>query len=209
MSKIYLVDDDPAVRDSLTLLLEHEGFEVRAFDGADAFLDAAQPEWRGCAIVDLRMPSKDGLALQEEMVELGLLLPVIFLSGHGDIPATVQAMKRGAVDFLTKPVGAQALVASIRAALTVSDSLDAQSRKSQAARTAVDTLTEREREVMHLVAQGRSNKEVARVLGISHRTVEIHRARVMRKTNARSEMDLFQLLQAAESRLRVDSPPGA
>lgn len=209
MSKIYLVDDDPAVRDSLTLLLEHEGFEVEPFEGADAFLDAAQPEWRGCAIVDLRMPSKDGLALQEEMVELGLLLPVIFLSGHGDIPATVQAMKRGAVDFLTKPVGAQALVASIRAALRVSDSLDAQSRKSQAARTAVDTLTEREREVMHLVAQGRSNKEVARVLGISHRTVEIHRARVMRKTNARSEMDLFQLLQAADSRLRVDSPPGA
>lgn len=209
MSKIYLVDDDPAVRDSLSLLLEHEGFEVQAFDGADAFLDAAQPEWRGCAIVDLRMPAKDGLALQEEMVELGLLLPVIFLSGHGDIPATVQAMKRGAVDFLTKPVRAQVLVASIRAALKVSESLDAQCRKSQAARTAVDTLTEREREVMHLVAQGRSNKEVARVLGISHRTVEIHRARVMRKTNARSEMDLFQLLQAAESRLRVDGPPAA
>lgn len=209
MSKIYLVDDDPAVRDSLALLLEQEGFEVQAFEGADALLGAAQPEWRGCAIVDLRMPSKDGLALQEEMTELGLLLPVIFLSGHGDIPATVQAMKQGAVDFLTKPVTAQALVASIRTALKVSESLHAQSQKSQAARTAVNTLTEREREVMHLVAQGRSNKEVARVLGISHRTVEIHRARVMRKTSARSEMDLFQLLRASESRLRLDSPPEA
>ena len=209
MNNIYLVDDDPAVRDSLALLLEQERYEVRTFESADAFLSTVQADWRGCAIVDLRMPAKDGLVLQEEMAELGLLLPVIFLTGHGDIPATVQAMKRGAVDFLTKPVTAQALVASIRAALKVSDSRHAQSQKSQAARSAVDTLTEREREVMQLVAQGRSNKEVARVLGISHRTVEIHRARVMRKTNARSEMDLFQLVQAAEARQRVDSPAEA
>jgi len=209
MSKIYLVDDDPAVRDSLALLLEQDGYEVRAFENADAFLDAAQPDWQGCAIVDLRMPAKDGLALQEEMVELGLLLPVIFLSGHGDIPATVRAMRCGAVDFLTKPVTAADLVASIRAALKLSESLEAQSRKSHAARSAVDTLTEREREVMHLVAQGRSNKEIARALGISHRTVEIHRARVMRKTNARSEMELFQLLQTAKMQMRVDHPPRA
>lgn len=203
MHKIYLIDDDPAVRDSLALLLEQEDYDVQAFESADAFLDAAQPDWRGCAIVDLRMPAKDGLALQEEMVELGLLLPVVFLTGHGDIPATVLAMKRGAVDFLTKPVKAAALVASIRQALQVSESLDAQSQKSHAAQATVETLTEREREVMHLVAKGRSNKEIARALGISHRTVEIHRARVMRKTGARSEMDLFQLLQVAETRPHV------
>ena len=194
MHKIYLIDDDPAVRDSLALLLEQENYEVHAYESADAFLDAAQPEWRGCAIVDLRMPAKDGLSLQEEMAELGLLLPVVFLTGHGDIPATVRAMKGGAVDFLTKPVKAATLVASIRQALQVSESLEAQSQKSHAAQATVDTLTDREREVMQLVAKGRSNKEVARSLGISHRTVEIHRARVMRKTGARSEMDLFQLL---------------
>lgn len=203
MHKIYLVDDDPAVRDSLALLLEEEKYEVHAYESADAFLTAAQPEWRGCAIVDLRMPAKDGLALQEEMAELGLLLPVVFLTGHGDIPATVRAMKGGAVDFLTKPVKAATLVASIRQALQVSESLDIQSQKSHAAQATVDTLTDREREVMQLVAKGRSNKEVARALGISHRTVEIHRARVMRKTGARSEMDLFQLLQVAEARPQV------
>lgn len=203
MTTIHLIDDDPAVRDSLTLLLEQEGYAVQTFDSADAFLEAARPDWRGCAIVDLRMPSKDGLALQEEMVELGLLLPVVFLTGHGDIPATVQAMRRGAVDFLTKPVKAAELVASIRQALQVAELLQEQSQKSEAANAAVDTLTDREREVMQRVAKGLSNKEIARELGISHRTVEIHRARVMRKTGARSEMDLFQLLQTAEARPHV------
>jgi RNA polymerase sigma factor (sigma-70 family) len=203
MKMIYLVDDDPAVRDSLTLLLEQQDFVVQSFPSADAFLQAARPDWHGCAIVDLRMPAKDGLALQEEMSARGLLVPVVFLTGHGDIPATVRAMKSGAVDFLTKPVKGDTLLASIRSALEVATRLDDKQQKNQAAVQAVDALTEREREVMRLVAQGLSNKEIARELGISHRTVEIHRARVMRKTGAESEMDLFQILQVASDKPRI------
>lgn len=197
MQTIYLIDDDPAVRDSLSLLLEQQDFAVQAYASADEFLQAARPDWQGCAIIDLRMPAKDGLALQQEMAGRGLLIPVVFLTGHGDIPATVMAMKSGAVDFLTKPVKGDTLLASIRSAMQVAAQLGDKQRKNQAAMQAVDGLTERERQVMRFVAQGLSNKETARELGISHRTVEIHRARVMRKTGATSEMELFQLLQVA------------
>lgn len=203
MQTIYLIDDDPAVRDSLSVLLEQHDYAVRTFSAADEFLAAARPDWQGCAVVDLRMPAKDGLALQEEMVSRGLLIPVVFLTGHGDIPATVRAMKSGAVDFLTKPVRGETLLSSLRSAFEVAFQLDDKQQKNREAQAAVDGLTEREREVMKLVAKGMSNKEVARELGISHRTVEIHRARVMRKTGAASEMDLFQILQVASDMPRI------
>lgn len=203
MQKIFLVDDDAAVRDSLGLLLEQQGYAVDAYANADAFLAAAKPDSHGCAIVDLRMPVKDGLALQEDMVARGLLIPVVFLSGHGDIPATVRAMKHGAVDFLTKPVTSETLMSAIRSAFEVASQLDDKQQKNRAAQAAVEALTEREREVMRFVANGLSNKEIARELGISHRTVEIHRARVMRKTGASSEMELFQILQVASDAPRI------
>lgn len=192
---IFVVDDDTAVRDSLTLLIEQEGLEVRAFNSAESFLAACRPDFRGCAVIDVRMPGMDGVQLQAELSKRAIPLPVIFLTAYGDIPMTVRAVKAGAVDFLTKPVTGEVLMRSVEAALEESERLRAQVETNQAASSRLAGLTVREREVMVLAVEGHANKEIARRLGISHRTVEIHKGRIMQKTGTGSVLDLARIAQ--------------
>lgn len=208
---VFVVDDDPAVRDSLTLLLELEEFAVESFAGAADFLAQCRPLQRSCAIVDIRMPRMDGMQLQAELTTRGIQLPIIFLTGHGDIPMSVRAIKAGAVDFLTKPVTGEALLKSVRAALIECERLYRQADTTQDAVSRVARLTERERGVMVLAVAGLHNKEIAQRLGISHRTVEIHRARIMHKTGVDTLLDLARIAEAsglrASERLEARGAP--
>lgn len=193
---VFVIDDDPAVRDSLTLLLEQEDLVVETFPSAESFLAARRPARGNCAIVDIRMSGMDGMHLQTELTRRSVPLPVIFLTGHGDIPLSVRAIKAGAVDFLTKPVTGTALLESVRAALAESAKLSSQVEATLSAATRLASLTERERDVMVLAIQGLPNKEIARRLDISHRTVEVHKARIMQKTGAETLVDLAKLAEA-------------
>lgn len=194
---VYIVDDEAAVRDALHLLLKREPFAVEVCDSAEDFLARPLAERHGCAIVDVRMPGMDGLQLQEELGRRSIALPIIFLTGHGDIPMSVRAIKGGAVDFLTKPVAAERLLQAIHAALIESRRLQTRTSSNRQAASSLAQLTEREREVMLLALAGHPNKEIARRLGISHRTVEIHRAHILRKTGAANLLDLARLAAGA------------
>lgn len=194
---VFIVDDDPAIRDALKHMLRQDDLVVETFDSAEAFLVTCWSMLRSCVIIDIRMPSMDGMQLQAELSKRGVLLPIIFLTGHGDIPLSVRAIKAGAVDFLTKPVAGAALIASVRAALMKSETLHSQAEIIHSAATRVASLTEREKEVMVLATKGLSNKEIARHLGISHRTVEIHKARIMHKTGASTLLDLARIVDAS------------
>lgn len=196
-STVYIVDDDPAVRDSLSLMMKQEKIDVLSFDSADAFLNAYQPDYYGCIIIDISMPGMGGLQLQNELSRRGIMLPVIFLTGHGDIPMSVNAIKAGAVDFLTKPVTREKLLTSVRSALFEAKKKMNAVKHNQATRSRIATLTKREREVMKLAAQGCTNKEIASQLGISHRTVEIHRSKIMHKTGAANVIDLAHIAHEA------------
>lgn len=191
---VFIIDDDASVRDSLSLLFEHEEITVRVFESAASFLDAIdQTEPRCCAIIDIRMPDMDGMALHAELIRRGILLPIVFLTGHGDIPMSVRAIKAGAVDFLTKPVTSHDLLTSVHGALLESERIYAQHKANDEAQACLRFLTEREHEVMLLVIEGLTNKEIGRRLGISYRTVEIHRSHVMQKTGAGSILDLARI----------------
>jgi FixJ family two-component response regulator len=196
---IFIIDDDPAIRDSLTLMVVQEGFTVSAFESAEAFLESFQTERDGCAIVDIRMNGMDGMQLQEMLSKHHIQLPIIFLTGHGDIPMSVRAIKAGAVDFLTKPVTREKLMTSVRYALIESERMLAERVNHQNAQSHLAELTERERDVMTLAVQGHSNKEIARQLGISHRTVEIHKSKVMHKTGANNLLDLARIAHESDS----------
>lgn len=187
---VYVIDDDDAVRDSIALLLETAGFTVAGLPSAESFLESAPPDARGCLVLDLRMNGMDGIALQRMLAERGSRLPIIFLSAHGDIPTTVRAIKAGAVDFLTKPVDAAQLITRVGEAMRACESGTERRASEVAAHACFEVLTEREREVVRLALDGRSNKEIARLLGISHRTVEFHRSRVLAKTGATSLIQL-------------------
>jgi len=193
---VFVVDDDAAVRDGLALLLDTAGLAVETYDGAAAFLAVCSPGRAGCLILDVRMPDMSGPELQAELTRRGIDLPIIFLTAHGDIPTTVQAMKGGALDFLTKPVVGSELLERVRAAFDKSARLREQESASRSLRERLEGLTGREREIMKLVADGLPNKEIARTLGISHRTVEVHRARVMQKTGVTNLVELSRLAQA-------------
>lgn len=190
---IFIVDDEPAVRDSISMMIEQEGYQVTTFGSGEAFLSFYQQEVLGCVIVDVRMPSMSGLELQKLMVERQILLPIIFLTGHGDIPMSVDAIKSGAADFLTKPVTREKLLASIRPAIIESEKKLSQAASVNEAKSLIDALTEREREVMVLAINGFPNKEIARRLNISHRTVEIHKSKIMHKTGAINLLDLASI----------------
>jgi FixJ family two-component response regulator len=192
---VFIVDDDPAVRDALTLMIAQEGFAVEAFDSAEAFLAACREDCRCCTIIDIRMPGMDGMRLQEELSRLGIPVPIIFLTGHGDIPMSVRAIKSGAVDFLTKPVTREKLIECVRSAIQASESSLAQHANRQHAASRLAILTERERDVMALAVAGHPNKEIARRLGISHRTVEIHKSNIMHKTGTTNLLELARLAQ--------------
>jgi FixJ family two-component response regulator len=190
---VCIVDDDPAIRDSLTLMIEQEDMHVIGFEDAESFLDACQPELFGCVIIDIRMPKMDGMQLQEELTKRNISLPAIFLTGHGDIPMSVKAIKAGAVDFLTKPVTREKLLASVRSAILESEKLLAEVSHHKNAISLLTSLTDRERDVALLATQGYPNKEIARRLGISHRTVEIHKSKIMTKTGAINLLDLARI----------------
>lgn len=193
---VFVVDDDAAVRDGLALLLDTAGLAVETYDSAAAFLAVCSADRAGCLILDVRMPEMGGPELQAELNRRGIDLPIIFLTAHGDIPTTVQAMKAGALDFLTKPVAGDDLLERVRAAFERSARLREQESATQSLRERLEGLTAREREIMRLVADGIANKEIARRLGISHRTVEVHRARVMQKTGVTNLVELSRLAQA-------------
>jgi len=192
---VFIVDDDPAVRDSLTLMIGQEDIAVEAFESAETFLAACQAKRCGCAIIDIRMPGMDGMQLQEALSEHGILLPVIFLTGHGNIPMSVRAIKAGAVDFLTKPVTREKLMECVRSAIQAGERMFARLANNQEAMSRLANLTEREREVMALAVAGHPNKEIARRMGISHRTVEIHKSKIMSKTGAANLLDLARIAQ--------------
>ena len=190
---VFIVDDDDAVRGSLRLLLKSAGLPAVAHASAQEFLDQWHPEQPGCLILDVRMPGMSGLELQSELNRRGAIIPVIFISGHGDIPMAVEAIQRGAFDFLPKPFGDKDLIDRVQRALAA----DAENRKTriekETLRSRYDSLTPREQEVLTLVTQGKANKVMAGDLGVSQRTVEIHRARVMEKMGAQSLAQLVRM----------------
>lgn len=194
---IYVVDDDPDVRDSLRVLLEAADYPVQTFDSASSFLDHAHVR-NACVITDVRMPGMDGLALQEEIARRKISLPVIVMTGHGDIPLAVKAMRAGAVDFLEKPFDDSVLMASVRRAVDQRSVSLGRIAAVEQASAQIAQLTERERQVLDLLVVGKPNKVIAYDLDISPRTVEIHRARVMEKLQARSLADLVRLTLAAK-----------
>lgn len=187
---VFLVDDDAAVRDALSALFRAEAVEICTYESAEAFLAQCPPDATGCLVLDVRMPGLGGLGLQQTLAERGIRLPIIFLTGHGDIPMSVRALRAGAVDFLEKPADPDTLLARVRDAFAQ----DARQRTEEAGRETVRTrcrhLTPREREILAHVAAGRTSKEIARALAISPRTVEVHRSHLMVKLDAHTLADL-------------------
>ncbi|MCP5151102.1 MAG: response regulator transcription factor [Ectothiorhodospiraceae bacterium] len=191
---VFVVDDDEAVRRSLELLLSAAGLQSRAFATAEAFLAEHDPDSSGCLIVDLQMPGLSGLELQQRLIEEAVSLPTIFLTGHGDVPAAVQALKSGAVDFVQKPYDPETLLAQVEAALARAAEARERAEREASVRERLALLTPREREVLERVAAGSANKVIAIDLDISERTVELHRSRGMRKMEVRSAAALARLL---------------
>ncbi len=207
---VFVVDDDDAFRDSIEWLLSGHKFDVNAFSSGVAFLEFAKslpktiPKQsdarvspRRCVILDVRMPELSGLQVQEQLQALALELPIIFVTAHGDVPMAVEAIKRGAYDFIEKPFDDATLVARVEAALSQSEASSAKSNEIEATRALIDSLTSRERQIMDLVIEGKLNKTIAYDLDISIKTVEAHRARVMEKLEAKSLAQLVMRVHAA------------
>jgi len=187
---IHVVDDDEAMRDSMTWLLEGEGYTVACYDSAASFLGARNDRMRGCIVLDVRMPEMSGLELHEKLDALGSQLPIIFVTGHGDVPMAVSALQRGACDFIEKPFNNEDLLSRIRRALALDSQISARRQRDSVIEHRLRLLTQREREVMQLVVAGKLNKQVADELDISMKTVEAHRARVMEKMGVRTLAEL-------------------
>ncbi len=190
---VYIVEDDQSVRDAVGLLLGLHGHAVAMFADAESFLQAYRPEWSGCLLLDIRMPGMTGLELQERLARIGCRMPAIVMTGHGDVDSARQAFRAQAVDFLEKPLDQARLLDAIAEAFERQDAL----RRTSESRAAIDrrlaALTPRELEVMELVVAGRHNRDIAAELGISVRTVEVHKARMMGKLGATSVADLVRL----------------
>ncbi len=180
---VFIVDDDPSVRDSLGLLLGLRGYRTAIFSDAESFLQAFSPDWRGCILLDIRMPGMDGLALQRRLLELRCGLPVIVITGHGDVESARDAFKAQAADFLEKPLDQAKLVAAIDEALSRYETVKQEDDRRIRFAGLLETLTPREREVMDMIVAGGHNRDIAARLGISPRTVKVHKARVMQKLN--------------------------
>jgi FixJ family two-component response regulator len=190
---VFVVDDDEGVRSALALLLKSMGQPAATYASAADFLADYDAERPGCALLDVRMPGMSGLELQDELNRRGVVLPVIFITGHGDVPMAVEAMQRGAFDFLQKPFGDDDLAERIRRALARDRELRAAIGEKSQIRARLARLTPRERQVLELVAAGKPNKVMAAELGVSQRTVEIHRAHVMKKMGASSLAQLVRM----------------
>jgi FixJ family two-component response regulator len=216
METIFLVDDDPAVRKALSRVLREEGWIVETFESAEAFLARGHRQGPGCLVLDVTMPGLDGLALQRRLTEEGRTLPIVFLTGHGDIPMSVQAIKAGAADFLTKPVKSEALLSAANAA--IEQDLSARRARAEIAgfEQRLATLTSREREVLAAMVKGKLNKQIAGDLGIVEQTVKYHRARIMERMQARTVAELMHIaarvgIEAAASEVHAAarSPDGS
>lgn len=190
-----MVDDDPAVRRSCAILLEAHGFKTVACPDAHAFLDAYEDSEEACLVLDIRMPGMNGLELQSHLVAQRARIPIIMLTGHGDVPAAVKAIKAGAIDFIEKPADANALLSALEEARAVLRNKPRSVVPPAEVQARLERLTDRERQVLEQLVLGRINKEIAEMLGISQRTVEIHRARVREKMQARGISDLIMMLR--------------
>jgi two-component system response regulator DctR len=197
MKTVYLVDDDIAVRDSLGLLLLSHGYTVHPFEGGEAFLSAIHAQSEGVVLLDVRMPGLSGPDVFKQLYDMGSELIVLFLSGHGDIPMAVQAIRQGAFDFLEKPCSEQQLLERINDALEVAVGRRSVRGNQQQREKRLASLTPREREVMDWILLGKLNKQIGDEMQIAIRTVEVHRANVFAKMGVRSALDLSQLLKAA------------
>lgn len=190
---VFVVDDDEGVRDGLSLLLHTVGQSCELYESGQEFLDAYDVEKRGCLVLDIRMPRMTGLDLQKKLLEMGSRLPIIFITGHGDIPMAVEAMRRGALDFIRKPFREHDLLERINEALSIDENAHRKAQDRQELAEKLSALSEREREVFERVADGLMNKVIAGELGISERTVEVHRGQVMKKLGVKT---LAQLVRA-------------
>ncbi len=183
---VFLVDDDEAIRHSASFMLRHAGYAVKTYPDGISFLEQVSEENTGCILLDVRMPGMDGLAVQSVLNQRGINMPVIILTGHGDVPVAVEAMKGGAVEFLEKPYEKKALVSAIESAFVLLENQSADDKRSVEAKAKLTNLTPREMEVLESLVAGLTNKGVAQALSISPRTVEIHRAHMMEKLQAES-----------------------
>lgn len=192
LGTVYVLDDEPEMVKALTRLLRARRFDVRGFTSVGSFLEAFHPEDTACLVLDVAMPELDGLELQRRLTHKGILIPIIFLTGHGDIPTSVRAIKAGATDFLTKPVDAATLAQAVRAALQVAATRHQTAAESQALEARMASLTPREREVMAHVVAGKLNKQIAADLGTGEQNIKVHRGNVMRKMGVASVADLVR-----------------
>ena len=202
-AKVVIVDDDEAVRDALSMMLRAAGFQVEAVASAEAFLARKPPSPPACVVLDVRMPGMSGLELQEKLAERGFDLPIVFLTGHGDVPRAVRAVKRGAFDFIEKPVDDQRLVAAVSAATEFSSLPRSVTIPAAAAPPGVDALSRREREVLDLILAGRQTRAIADALFVTVKTVEFHRGRIYAKLGVASMAELFRLCFAREPASRA------
>jgi len=202
---VFVVDDDASVRKALARSIQAAGLNVKTFASAREFLDQGPPNGPGCLVLDLRMPGLSGLDLQAELNSRNVQTPIIFITGHGDIPVTVKAMKSGAVDFLPKPFNVKDLLRVIQEAIKRDEGLQAFRAENTEVQNRIQTLTPREREVLGLVVKGLLNKQIAAELGAAERTVKVHRGRVMKKMQVQSVADLVRAVERVKA--EVKSPP--
>jgi FixJ family two-component response regulator len=196
---VFVIDDDPSMRRSLDTLLRSVALDVHLFSSAEEFMHAKRPETPGCLVLDVRMPGMSGLTFQQELAKAGVALPIIFISGHGDVPMTVRAIKAGAVEFLTKPFDDQVLLDAIHAAIERDRARRRDAASLAELKARYRALTDREREVMRLVVTGRANKQIAADLSLSLVTVKVHRGQVMHKMKARSIVELVRMADRLSS----------
>jgi len=195
---VYVIDDDEAVRDSMGMLLESADLPYCCYSSAERFIAEHDGSQRGCLVLDIRMPGMTGLELQQQLAQMGSSLPIIFITGHGDVPMAVEAMRHGALDFLRKPVNEESFLERIAYAFDQESGDWHQKLDRDQARQRIDSLTEREHEVFLLVAEGLANKAIASELGISERTVEVHRSQVMKKLGAKTLAQLVRIYLQSE-----------
>ncbi len=192
--RVHIVDDDDAMRDSLKWLLESRGLEVELYPSGEAFLAAFNSGFCGCLVLDVRMPGMNGMDLYEQLRARNSTLPVIFITGHGDVPMAVSALKKGAADFIEKPFNDQDMLRLIETCMRQDRAAAAKRAENASVAQRLESLTQREREVLGLIVAGKLNKQIADELGISIKTVEVHRSRVMEKMGANSVAELVQLV---------------
>jgi FixJ family two-component response regulator len=192
---VYVLDDEPEIVKALTRLLRARRFETLGFTSVSSFLEACRPENKACLVLDVAMPELDGLELQRHLTHRGILIPIIFLTGHGNIPTSVRAIKAGATEFLTKPVDADALVEAVRAALQIAENRFREAAETEALSARLASLTPRQLEVMKHVVAGQLNKQIAFDLGTGEQNIKLHRAQIMKKMRVESLADLVRVAE--------------